>query len=96
MKKLVLLSALLLGLSTAVVASDHEKSGNHGEKPRQKEGMFKKMDADGDGVVTKAEADAYHNKKFAEKDVNKDGKITKEELEAYKEKKREERKKKAE
>jgi Ca2+-binding EF-hand superfamily protein len=44
--------------------------------------MFEQMDANHDGVVTKKEFDAFHNKWFKEMDANHDGKITREEMDA--------------
>lgn len=93
MNKLALISVLLLGVSSAALAADEGKpAGDHPHKG----GMFKKMDADGDGVVTKAEADAFHEKKFGEIDANKDGKITKEEQDAHRKQMREKRQKRKE
>lgn len=42
--------------------------------------MFDQMDTNHDGVVTKKEFDAFHNKWFKEMDANHDGKITREEM----------------
>lgn len=44
--------------------------------------VFEEMDANKDGVISKKEFDAYHNKHFKELDANHDGKITIEEFEA--------------
>ena len=41
---------------------------------------FKKMDTNGNGVISKAEFNAYNAKHFKELDTNKDGKLTSEEL----------------
>ena len=46
------------------------------------QGHFKEMDTNKDGVVSKAEFDAAHNKHFKEIDTNHDGKISLSELEA--------------
>jgi uncharacterized low-complexity protein len=43
-------------------------------------GMMKKMDADGDGNVSRAEFDTYHSGKFDRMDTNKDGMIGKSEM----------------
>jgi len=44
--------------------------------------MFKQMDKNGDGAISKKEFDAFHNAQFREMDANKDGKITLEEMDA--------------
>jgi Ca2+-binding EF-hand superfamily protein len=47
------------------------------------EGMlFKEMDKNGDGVISKQEFDAFHSAHFKEMDANHDGKITREEMDA--------------
>jgi Ca2+-binding EF-hand superfamily protein len=43
---------------------------------------FDDVDTNHDGAISKAEADAYHNKHFKQLDANSDGKITREELTA--------------
>ena len=47
---------------------------------QSEEMMFKNMDANGDGMVSKAEFNAFHAKRFKELDVNKDGRISPEEM----------------
>jgi Ca2+-binding EF-hand superfamily protein len=47
---------------------------------RMDEMMFKKLDTNGDGVISRKEFDAYNARHFKELDVNKDGKLTLEEL----------------
>ncbi len=42
--------------------------------------VFKQMDKNGDGAISKKEFDAFHNAQFREMDANKDGKITLEEM----------------
>lgn len=46
------------------------------------EDVFKEMDKNGDGVISKKEFDAYHSAQFKKFDLNHDGKITREEMEA--------------
>lgn len=66
------LAALAAGLiSGAAVAGDH--GGRGGER-------FKAMDANGDGKVTRAEAEASAKARFDQLDANKDGKLTGDEL----------------
>lgn len=44
--------------------------------------MFKKMDANADGAISKAEFNAFNAKRFKELDANKDGKVMREEMDA--------------
>jgi Ca2+-binding EF-hand superfamily protein len=48
--------------------------------------MFKEMDKNGDGAISKKEFDAYHSAQFKKLDLNHDGKITPEEMDAMHEK----------
>jgi len=41
--------------------------------------LFKRMDANGDGSVSKAEFDEFNSSRFKELDANNDGKVTREE-----------------
>ncbi|TXT24355.1 MAG: signal transduction protein with EFhand domain [Gallionellaceae bacterium] len=42
--------------------------------------MFKRMDANSDGAVSKAEFQGFNTKRFKEMDADKDGKVTREEM----------------
>jgi hypothetical protein len=44
--------------------------------------MFKDVDTNGDGSISRAEFDAFHAKRFKEMDANGDGKITLDEMKA--------------
>jgi Ca2+-binding EF-hand superfamily protein len=57
------------------------------------EKMWKEMDTNEDGSITREESTAFGNKKFDERDSNKDGKVTREEWDAFRKAKMEERKK---
>jgi Ca2+-binding EF-hand superfamily protein len=69
-------SCLILAVAPALAEEGMAHHGGFAEK------MFREMDANNDGVVTKKEFDAFHNKMFKEMDANGDGKITHEEMEA--------------
>lgn len=47
------------------------------------EQMWKEMDANGDGSISREESTAFGNKKFDEKDTDHDGKVTREEWDAF-------------
>ncbi len=55
----------------------HDRMKNH------KERMWKEMDANGDGSISREESTAFGNKKFDERDANKDSKVTREEWDAF-------------
>ncbi|MFO1007343.1 MAG: EF-hand domain-containing protein [Planctomycetaceae bacterium] len=55
------------------------------------EEMFKRMDKDGDGTLSKEEAPGRMKEHFDEIDTDKDGKLTKDELKAHREKRMNER-----
>ncbi len=83
-------TAALLATSFAAMASDHGDSDTEYKKGAmckmcKKHGkmMFKKMDTDGDGYITKAEHEAFTAEKFTKMDANGDGKLTKEEIKAH-------------
>ena len=77
-------------LSAGLAYADGEKCDSQMHKQSnvsQQQGiMFKTVDANGDGAISKSEFNAYyakHNSKhFKEMDANKDGKITPEEMPA--------------
>lgn len=74
MRKVTLtLSAAVLALSSASIAhADHHGGGQHGANP----------DANGDGIVSRAEHDAQAAKMFERMDVNGDGAINQADREA--------------
>lgn len=86
MKKAItaLTGLALIGLAVpAIAAADHHggRKGGHGDR-------FAAMDTNGDGAVTKAEADAHRAAMFAEIDANKDGNVTPAEMQAHHDAKR--------
>ncbi|QDL90738.1 hypothetical protein FDP22_02395 [Paroceanicella profunda] len=74
--------ALLVALSP--LAAGAASSGGAGPQGHGPSGhgpaMFMKMDADGDGTVTRAEVDAFRKARFDAADANHDGEITRDEL----------------
>lgn len=78
---LVVMPALVL---VAALAHAEPKACNEpaqGQtRVQMEEMMFKKMDANGDGAVSKAEFNAFNAKRFKEMDANGDGKVTREEM----------------
>jgi hypothetical protein len=70
MKKITVALACLFALGTASIALAHGGRGKH----------FEKLDANGDGKVTKAEHARAAEARFSEMDTNKDGVLTLEEL----------------
>ncbi len=62
--------ALALGLTSAAVAGkSHHDRGGH------KQAIFGMMDADGDGKITRAEADAYRDGQMAKFDADGNGSL---------------------
>lgn len=61
----------------AAAGSPRDHMHNHMEK------MWKEMDANGDGSISREESTAFGNKKFDERDTNHDGKVTREEWDAF-------------
>ena len=67
---------VLLGAASGAVAHRSDKhEGMRGERGQRGEMMFKKLDADKDGKVTKAEAEAFRGQKLTEFDADKSGEL---------------------
>ncbi len=67
------------------------KKAHRGERQAKAAERFRHADADGDGAISRAEAEKHAPrlaKKFDQIDANKDGKLTQDELRAYREAKR--------
>ncbi|HUG09634.1 MAG TPA: EF-hand domain-containing protein [Opitutaceae bacterium] len=73
-------SSLILTLGLALVAMPLAIAGNTDKKSH--EAMFKKMDSNGDGKVTRVEHTASAKLMFASMDTNKDGKVSAAEMTA--------------
>jgi hypothetical protein len=95
MKFILTLTALALAASTALAADPAKKS--EGKAKRDPEALFKKLDVNADGAVTKEEWEASRAAKkdaeraakaFTTKDKDADGKLTKEEFTAERKKKK--------
>ncbi len=85
-------SALMTSTATAEdspfqmtdLSSGYMVADGHGDKKMCKMKKMKKMDADGDGVVSKDEFMAHAEKKFSRKDKDGDGVISAEEMKSMK------------
>lgn len=74
---------LIATMSLFVLAACSHGGKHHGHHKGNKghhKDMWKKMDANSDGSVTREEFDKMHGGMFDKMDANKDGKITKEEM----------------
>ena len=71
LKKVVLATSLLLSVSTVAFAKDEVLGTGGYARQLQKMEMMKMLDADGNHMVTAAEADSYYNSVFDA--LNKDG-----------------------
>ena len=86
----------LIALAATVHAAEGDKKPEAGKKKADPEAMFKKIDSNGDGSISKEEFMAGPGKKdaakgekaFAGKDKDKDGKLSKEEFTAAPKKKK--------
>jgi len=86
MKKFGLATAVIMLFSlinaSALSAQGKQKAGSGPEGgPPSIENLFKQMDADKDGKLSKAEVKGPLKEDFAKIDANEDGYLTKEELE---------------
>jgi Ca2+-binding EF-hand superfamily protein len=81
---LVAMSSLVMSVNLAHAEGEPPYDKNmYGQHHREMdELMFKKLDTNGDGVISRKEFDAFNAKHFKELDTNKDGKLTLEELQS--------------
>jgi Ca2+-binding EF-hand superfamily protein len=78
---LAAVSGLVMSVSLAHAAGDApDENMNNLHHEQMDEMMFKKLDTNGDGVISKSEFNAFNARRFKELDTNKDGKLTLEEL----------------
>jgi hypothetical protein len=89
-RQMILLTAMLAVVPVALIAATNSTTPAPERGPEH--GWFKKVDANGDGVITKDEALAAANarveKEFATFDTNHDGQITQAEIKAVHDAKR--------
>ncbi len=72
----LIITGSLLCAAPLALACDVGHHGDYGDY------MFKEMDKNGDGAISKKEFDAFHNAQFKRFDLNHDGKITQAELDS--------------
>jgi Ca2+-binding EF-hand superfamily protein len=86
MKKILcLLAASGLAVLAMPVAAGNVAAPQRGDFAER---MFNRMDANGDGVITRKEFEDYNGKRFDELDTNHDGKVSRAEMEAARDKAR--------
>jgi len=78
--------SLMAGLGAGLAMAEEQD-----ERPAPGSRMLERFDANGDGVISQAEVDAYRAARFAEMDSDGDGLVSQEEATAYREQKRAER-----
>lgn len=83
MKKLLMLSAVLLTASAVPAFADSHGGKHHKGK------MFEKHDTNGDGVISKDEFLGHAQERFSKMDADGNGEVSKEEAKAAHEKMRE-------
>ena len=81
MQKLIFSLAALLALGTTSAQADPDEHHGH-MQGKMAHKMFKEVDTNADGEISKTEFDAFHALRFKELDGNGDGKLTKEEVDA--------------
>ncbi len=88
----ILLSTMALAVlaGPAIVSAQAEDTppppaGGPGGHPGPMGGPMDSADVDNDGLLSKPEFMAVHEKRFDEMDANKDGKLSKDELKAHRE-----------
>ncbi len=70
----------LVGVSGSALAESDKKGHHHGKERMEK--MLKKVDTNQDGVISRAEHDAFSDKRFKKMDADGDGNVTAEERKA--------------
>ncbi len=80
MKKHVLLAMILVLAIATSAAADFGKCSGEGHRESRIFKMFDKMDINGDGSITREEADALRDVKFLKIDANSDGSLTEDEF----------------
>lgn len=80
MRKILIGGFLAMAIVGGVAVAQVAAPADAPERPHRGGGMFKAADANGDGMVTRAEMIAAATKHFDALDTNKDGKVTREEM----------------
>lgn len=73
-------------LVVSAVAGENDPShrgGHHGDHGQRRAQMFKKLDANADGIITGTEANAASQKRFEKLDANHDGVVDLKEVETH-------------
>jgi Ca2+-binding EF-hand superfamily protein len=86
MKNLLLLASIAIVSATSVYADNLSKHDKVEYMKTMTEHYFKKVDANGDGFITRDEQMAFAAKMFDEADTNHDGKLSMDEVLAQKNK----------
>lgn len=94
MKKIIMTlctTALISGSACVALASEYERHGDDMPPPPREhmKKMYKNMDSNGDGIVSKSEFIAHTESRFEKMDADKDGNLTKEEMREHHKERRE-------
>jgi len=73
------IAVISISASPVYAGKDHKEGKNHK--------MMKKVDVDGDGMISRDEFDAHHTQMFEKLDADGDDNISKEEMKAHKKQK---------
>lgn len=84
---LAAVTGIVMSTSLALAQGDHCDENMHGLTHTKSQGadnggLFSRLDTNGDGVISKAEFDAFNAEHFKNLDTNKDGNISPDELRA--------------
>lgn len=78
---LAVVSSLVMSVNLAHAGGETGDENMHDQHHGDMDGMmFKKLDTNGDGVISRKEFNAFNARHFKKLDANKDGKLTPEEL----------------
>lgn len=86
MKKALMMGVALTMMSMPAFAKEDSAMHTDEMAKMKTEMAMKKMDTNGDGMISKAEHDSFGNKMFTDADSNKDGSLSSDEVMAAKKK----------